>query len=217
MKVYISGAITGTSDYMVRFLKAEEKREKGGSTAINPAKVNAMLPKSTTHEEYMRVSLALMDNSDAVYVLKNWKRSKGVAIELEYARKKKMPIFYEEEDEILRKFEKIANMLCDACPNDSEEGDDGIMKKCRDCQLIDELIEAEKTAISMVNALEKYRGTGISEEDLACIDDEYRKMAEIINRIKYTIDNSLQFSKSDPVVMEQAIKDIKKEMEAAGW
>ena len=39
--IYISGPITGTSDYMERFEKAEKELIENGYSVINPAKVNA--------------------------------------------------------------------------------------------------------------------------------------------------------------------------------
>ena len=46
--VYISGAISGTTDYMERFEKAENKLKDEGYTVINPAKINSFLPTTTT-------------------------------------------------------------------------------------------------------------------------------------------------------------------------
>ena len=48
--IYISGPITGTSDYMKRFEKAEKELTENGYSVINPAKVNAMLPEDATWE-----------------------------------------------------------------------------------------------------------------------------------------------------------------------
>ena len=54
MRIYISGAITGTDDYMARFERAERKlRERGETEIINPAKVCASLPGTLTHDENM--------------------------------------------------------------------------------------------------------------------------------------------------------------------
>lgn len=47
-RVYISGSITGTDDYMERFSKAEKELEAQGFGVINPAKVNAQLPADIT-------------------------------------------------------------------------------------------------------------------------------------------------------------------------
>ena len=46
MKIYISGKITGTTDYIKRFERAE--KAISNYIVINPAKVNAQLPIETT-------------------------------------------------------------------------------------------------------------------------------------------------------------------------
>lgn len=58
MKIYISGAITNNPNYKEDFERAEDylQREYPGAEIINPALVNSHLPKSTTHEEHMRMS-----------------------------------------------------------------------------------------------------------------------------------------------------------------
>jgi hypothetical protein len=85
MKVYISGAITGTTDYMERFAKAEECLKAQGYTVINPAKVNAQLPDDTTWEQYMDMSMIMLDMCDGIYMLNGWKESKGAVKEFDYA------------------------------------------------------------------------------------------------------------------------------------
>ena len=57
MKIYISGAITGTDDYMEQFAKAEKELTEQGYSVVNPAKVNAQLPEDTSYEEYMKLDI----------------------------------------------------------------------------------------------------------------------------------------------------------------
>ena len=95
MKIYISGAITGTDDYMERFAKAEKGLTENGYSAINPAKVNAQLPEDTSYEEYMKMSFCMLDMCDGIYMLKGWKKSWGANRELGYAMAKNMIIMYE--------------------------------------------------------------------------------------------------------------------------
>ena len=95
MKIYISGAITGTDDYMERFAKAEKELTENGYSAINPAKVNAQLPEDTTYEEYMKMSFCMLDTCDAIYMLNGWSKSCGANRELGYAMAKNMIIMYE--------------------------------------------------------------------------------------------------------------------------
>ena len=86
MRIYISGAITGTDDYTERFERAERKlRERGETEIINPAKVCASLPETLTHEEYMKICLAMLSLCDEVYLIPPWTDSRGVRQELEFA------------------------------------------------------------------------------------------------------------------------------------
>jgi len=94
MKIYISGAITGTTDYEERFAEAEEKLKAAGYEVINPAKVGKMLPENTTHEEYMKMSFALMDICEAVYFMPGWQQSRGANQEYGYAIAKSMARYF---------------------------------------------------------------------------------------------------------------------------
>lgn len=79
--IYISGPITGTSDYMKRFEKAEKELTENGYSVINPAKVNAMLPEDATWEEYIKVSLTLLSICTGVYMMPGWRESRGAVLE----------------------------------------------------------------------------------------------------------------------------------------
>ena len=87
MKLYLSGAITGTYDYMDRFSMAEKSLEVK-HTIINPAKVNAQLPSDTDYEDYMKMSFCMLDMCDGIYLLKGWEKSCGSNRELGYAMAK---------------------------------------------------------------------------------------------------------------------------------
>ena len=95
MKVYISGAITGTDDYMERFAKAEKELTENGYSVVNPAKVNAQLPEDTAYEEYMKMCFCMLDMADAIFMISNWKTSCGASQEYGYALAKDMIIMYE--------------------------------------------------------------------------------------------------------------------------
>lgn len=96
MKVYISGPVTGTEDYLRRFRKAEEELTAAGHTVINPAKVNSNMPEGTTHEEYMAMSFTMLEMCNAIYLLNGWKLSKGATMEFDRAVDRKMNITFEE-------------------------------------------------------------------------------------------------------------------------
>lgn len=97
MKIYISGAISNTDDFMERFTKAEKELTEHGYSVVNPAKVNAQLPEDTTHEEYMKISICLLDMCDSIYMLKDWNKSYGATREFGFAIRKKKTIIFEKE------------------------------------------------------------------------------------------------------------------------
>ncbi len=96
MKVYISGKITGTTDYLARFGDAEARLGRKGYTVINPARVLNALPKDTTWQGYMLVALAMLLQADAVYMLSGWETSKGADIERAFAEYMGEEILWEE-------------------------------------------------------------------------------------------------------------------------
>ena len=84
-------------NYKEDFERAEDylQREYPSADIINPALVNSFLPKSTTHEEYMRMSFCMLDMCDSIYMLSNYENSKGACMEYCYALAKDMIIMYE--------------------------------------------------------------------------------------------------------------------------
>lgn len=98
MKIYISGRITGTENYLERFAKTETLLTKIGDTVINPAKINAQLPENTDYDDYMRLSFVLLDMADAIYMMNGWEKSKGARMELLKAYQTGKRIIFEGED-----------------------------------------------------------------------------------------------------------------------
>lgn len=93
-RIYISGAISGTNDYMERFADAEKELENFWSV-INPARINSNMPDDTQYEEYMKLSTCLLDMCDAIYMLNGWQQSCGANREYGYALAKGLKIIKE--------------------------------------------------------------------------------------------------------------------------
>lgn len=95
MRIYISGKISGTDDYLDRFDRVEKILSAKGHTVINPARVLDILPKDTTWQGYMATALAMLVQADAVYFLRGWRDSKGAVIERKVADSLGMLITFE--------------------------------------------------------------------------------------------------------------------------
>lgn len=84
MRVYISGPITGVSDYLEKFNAAEEELKAKGYEVINPAKLNSIMPETLTYEEFMKFDYEYLEICDAIYLLKGWNMSSGSKLELNH-------------------------------------------------------------------------------------------------------------------------------------
>lgn len=86
MKVYLSGKITGDTNYLEKFMDAQIRLEGEGHEVINPSMLSGVLPAGSSWGESMEVCLyGLIDLADAVVLLPDWKDSPGSCIELGYA------------------------------------------------------------------------------------------------------------------------------------
>ena len=101
MRIYISGPITGRDrqKYLHHFIREEMKIKAEGHETLNPATMNMLMPHGSTHEDYMKVSIAELSICDAIYLLDDWKDSEGAWEEFTYAVLHNMPIFYESKKE----------------------------------------------------------------------------------------------------------------------
>lgn len=98
MRIYISGPITGTTDYKERFAAAEDKLKANGYEVVNPARVTESLPESLTWEQYMGVAVCVMALCDSIYMLKGWRDSRGAKMEREIMLTNGRKILYEDGD-----------------------------------------------------------------------------------------------------------------------
>ena len=99
MIVYLAGKMYGLPDRgKKQFDEAEERLKRMGHTVLNPA----VLPLGLSDEQAMPICLAMINASDAIYLLNGFNDSPGARLESEYAgymRKKIVYEFYEVWDE----------------------------------------------------------------------------------------------------------------------
>lgn len=90
---YISGKITGDSNYKAKFAAAEAKLRKQGHECINPTKLDCVSDK-LSYGTYIELCLTLLRECDTVYVLPDWQDSKGAKLELGIAKMHGKKIIY---------------------------------------------------------------------------------------------------------------------------
>lgn len=81
-KIYIAGKINGLKNYKEIFNTAEKKLLDEGHICMSPA----VLPEGFPYEAYMPICTSMIDQCDTIYMLNNWKDSKGAKAELGYAK-----------------------------------------------------------------------------------------------------------------------------------
>lgn len=91
MYFYIAGKVNGLDNYKEYFDEAEGELCKFGHVCMNPS----VLPEGFPWEAYMPICYAMIDCCDAVFMLKNWKDSKGAKLEHEYAKQHHKIIVYQ--------------------------------------------------------------------------------------------------------------------------
>lgn len=81
MKVYISGQITGLpiEDAKDNFYKVQIKLEEQGYKVVNPLENG--LPTNAKWEDHMKADIKLLMDCNTIYLLSNWKYSRGATIE----------------------------------------------------------------------------------------------------------------------------------------
>lgn len=116
MRIYIAGKVTGDENYQKKFERAEKALVSIGHDPINPACVR--LPKSCRWEEYMSLTLMMLDLAEAICLLPDWKESPGACMKYGYALAKGKGIVH--AGQILP--ESALNAEAAACPPLSQNG-----------------------------------------------------------------------------------------------
>ena len=95
-RIYLSGSISsrGWEESQRHFFNLQRKLITRGHQVFNPVTCS----QQSSWEEYMRVGLSsLLNNADAVFMLKGWKKSRGACLERTIAFELSIPIYYEED------------------------------------------------------------------------------------------------------------------------
>lgn len=97
MPIYISGKISGLpqSEVKTKFQTAFENLKGAGHTIISP--VNLPHNHNGSWEAYMKECIINLMKCDSIYMLSDWKTSKGAVIEYELAKLLKIEVLYENE------------------------------------------------------------------------------------------------------------------------
>lgn len=95
-RFFISGGITGVTNYRENFDNAEKELKSKGYKVINPTIISEhLIEADASWEECMSVTRALFDICDSVYMLRGWEKSAGAVIEHKAALDQKKRIMYE--------------------------------------------------------------------------------------------------------------------------
>lgn len=101
MKIYISGKITGDENWKEKFNNAEKVLiEKFKDCVIFNPILTAKYENKISWEDFLIVDFAFIDISDAIYMLSDWKDSKGANREFEYAKSKGKKIIFENVNDL---------------------------------------------------------------------------------------------------------------------
>lgn len=99
MKIYISGAITGTTDYVSRFAKAKWlmfQRGYNPKQVISPIDICFDIPDGSKWETYMKKCIHHLAICDRIFMMKGWDKSRGAKEEKRIAEMLGLEIEYEE-------------------------------------------------------------------------------------------------------------------------
>ena len=88
--VYISGMTAATSDCMDKFKTAEKMLEWWGYKVVNPDHVRDYMRKPW--EEYLKDSLELLMQADAIYMIRGWRKSREAVLEHTIAKELNMEV-----------------------------------------------------------------------------------------------------------------------------
>lgn len=94
MRIYISGPITGTAHYALKFAAAAHRLRDAGHTPVNPACMPSpvMWDGDDEWRAWMRASMRLLAGCDGVALLPGWRDSRGAMVEADWADAVGLPV-----------------------------------------------------------------------------------------------------------------------------
>lgn len=94
MRIYISGPITGTAHYELRFAAAAHRLHEAGHTPANPTRLPEPVPREGDNEwrPWMRATTRLLTGCDGVALLPGWRGSRGAVVEADWADAVGLPV-----------------------------------------------------------------------------------------------------------------------------
>lgn len=87
-KIYLSGKISGHPNFKEKFAQKAKELTDQGHLVFNPA----LHPDMFTWEQFMELDLKALANCDSIYLLDDWKDSRGAKIEYDEASKHALAI-----------------------------------------------------------------------------------------------------------------------------
>lgn len=116
-KIYLSGKISGDPDFKEKFASKEKELTEQGHLVFNPA----LHPDMFTWEQFMELDLKALGNCDAIYLLEDWKDSRGAKIEYDEAVKLGKEIIFENKLEQSKTKSVIKETSTDITPESLAE------------------------------------------------------------------------------------------------
>jgi hypothetical protein len=95
MKLYLSGPITGHSEYLKEFEEWEGWLKNQGYDVFNPALLGEGLPD---WHSYLKRDIPYLVDCDGVFAIPGWEGSKGAQLEIDLARRLELKCFTVNED-----------------------------------------------------------------------------------------------------------------------